>query len=359
MKYKQKVSILAALVAVLTLVYALSFVFDPGRSRSAAFAWLDASLLNLADRIEITGNGFNGGASGNDGGAGSGSPGPITLIRKNNVWVFSAGADEYPVKQTRVEDLLTALTKKEAYTLRAVSPEAGEKMGFSGGNASRILVRGGAGMPLLDLLVGGVDALGRDVYLKRADKNEIFSGADRLTFYTENLPNFWYDLRLFPEGIAVSSVQQAELTLPPVSNENGLDPDQTNLAGNGLAASESYILRRGGGGWVFLGRNGAVDPNAVQDSTRVESWLRSVLEAEGEDFAGSAPLPPALSAAEAGMAGGRIILRLGDGSTRTIQTGDEHQRRVASVSGSRLSMVLTEWTLNRLFRESSYFLKTE
>ena len=341
MKYKQKKRILAALVAVLALVYALSFVLDPGRSRSAAFAWLDPSLLNLADRIEISGIGGSGGI---DGG--------VILIRRNNVWVF--GTEEYPVKQAKVNDFLAVLSRKDVYALRAVSSVGGEKLGFSNGNtsggnvsrgsASRILVRGGPGMPLLDLLVGGVDALGREVYLKRADKNEVFSGEDHFTLYTESKRNFWYDLRLFPAEIAVSSVQQAEVSLPRIIG---------GAAVTERPGPDSYMLRRSGGGWQLLT---AGQVGEVLDANRVEAWLRSVLEAEAEDFSTGLPAAP-----EGVMTGGGITLRLGDGSARTIQAGaaDEQKRRIVSVTGSHLSLVLSEWTLQRLFRESPYFIKTE
>ena len=344
MKYKKKARILTALVAVLALVYILSFIFDPGRDRAAAFAWLDPSLLDLADRIEITGaSGTDGGASRTDGGGGS-----ILLVRRNNKWVYGAGA--YPVKQQRVKDLLSVLSKKEAYALRAASLAGAEKLGFPGGPAnqgpaygafSRILVRGGPGLPLLDLLVGGVDALGREIYLKRADKKEVYSGEDRFTLYTESRPAFWFDLRLFMEEIAVSAVQQAEVFLPPA----GAGPEEY-----------SYVLRRGGGGWLIPGNGAALDGN------RVEAWLRSVLEAEGEDFAtGPQNFGDALQ-----VSGGRITLRLGDGTSRAISFGaeDGQKRRIASVSASagepRLyaapALLLNERTLVRLFRDSSYFI---
>ena len=68
---------------------------------------------------------------------------------------------------------------------------------------------------------------------------------------------------------------------------------------------------------------------------------------------------------------GRITLRLGDATARIIQTGpagEEGRRRATVSSGfirrstdksdSSLVYVLTEWTVNRLFRESSYFISS-
>ena len=324
MIFKKKAVVLSALVAVLVLVYIFSFVIDPERPQT--FAFLDEKMLALADRIEIYGSG-----------------GKTLLSRKNNIWVFSAGTTEYPVKQGRVEDLLQALSRRNVFPLRAVSPEGRERLGLVEGRASRILVRGGAGLPLLDLLIGTGDALGREIYLRKAGANEIYSGEDHFTLYTESKPSSWYNLRLFsadtpPEtspgtaagsrnsGVDVAMVQQAEISLPE--------------------STETFTLRRHGEGWIIPGNE-----SFPLDTPKVESWLRSVLEAEGVDF--SAETPASVE--------GSVTFRLGNGTARTIQAGppDEQKRRSATVSNSPLTYILSEWTLNRLFRESGYFFKTQ
>ena len=323
LKYRQKAAILAALNIFLILIFILSFVFDPEKRGSASFAWLSPSMLDLVDRVEISGSG-------------SFSAAAMVLSRRNNRWVFDTGTDEYPVKQYRVEELLAVLSAKRAYTIKAVSEEGRERLGFSSGSngdingiASRILVRGGSGMPLLDLLVGSADALGREVYLKRADKSEIYSGEDLFTEFTESRPNFWLDLRLFPPDAAVSSVQEAEIMLPAI---------------DAISPPYSYSLRRKGGGWIMPG-----EANAELDTAKVDSWLRSVLEAEAGDIGGMM----------SGTIDGRITLYLGDGSNVEISISPplEEMRRSALVSDSRFVFILPQWTVNRLWRESEYFLE--
>ena len=321
LKFKQKALILASLNIILTLIYVLSFTLDPGKRGSTAFAWLLPSMLDLADRIEISGSGGL-------------SEAEMVFIRRNNKWFFDNGMDEYPVKQYRVEELLSVLSAKRSYTLRAVSEEGKERLGFSSGSdgtgdgiTSRILVRGGSGMPLLDLLVGSADAIGREVFLKRADKKEIYSGEDQFTVYTESMPGFYLDLGLFPQGIDASSVQQADIVLP---------------AGDEIALPVSYSLRRSGAGWIIPGNT-----NAVLDTAKVDSWLRSVLEAEAVDFGSAAP----------DTIDGRITLYNGDGSSLGISIGlpREEMRRSALVSGSSFVFILPQQTVNRLWRESKYF----
>jgi len=325
MIFKKKALILSALVAALALANILTFVFDPGKPRSSSFAWLDPSLLGAADRIEIFGRAD---ADGNR----------LVFIRKNNRWVFPAEAGglpgrelpgrELPVKQARVEDLLSALSLKAAYPRRAASSEARSALALEEGRSSRILVRGGAGLPLLDLLIGTADALGREVYFRKAGQSEIYSGEDLFTVYTESKSSSWYDLRLFSSegGIPGDAVQQAEVKF---YNE---DEGKT-----------SFMLRRQRGGWFMPGNE-----SSVVDSQRVEAWLRNILEAEAEDFGFDTPDNPERS----------ITLRLGDGSSRIILIGAENEskRWNVSLSNSDLVYMLPEWTMNRLFREQPYFI---
>jgi hypothetical protein len=304
--YKRKLISLSILVAVLALVFTLTLVLNPENRRSDAFAWLDSSLVVMADGIEI-----------------SGPEGMTLLNRKNNAWVFNAGTRELPVKQSKVDDLFSMLSRKDVYPLRAVSSEAVERLGLGEENAARILIRGGAGLPLLNLLVGGEDVMGREVYLRLGGRNQIHSGEDQFSSFTNSKPVSWYDLRLFNNALGIDAIQQAEIS---------------------LSGTDTYILRRGGGGWIIQGNE-----SADLDPFRVVAWLRSIIEAEGEDFASGA-----MEATD-----GSITLRLGDGAIRTLQASppDEQGNRSAIVSDSSLIYILADRTVNRLFRESSYFLK--
>ena len=311
MSYNRKRNVLLTLVIVLSLVYILGLVFDS--SRPAAFAWLDSRLLDQADEIEIYG-----------------PEGRSVLRRRNNVWFFSAGSQELPVRQHRVEDLLAELSGKGRYTLRADSAEARQRLGLDA--ASRIIIRGGAGLPLLDLLVGWGDATGREVYFARAGRREIYSGEDRLSLYTDSRPGFWYDLRLFPPAITAAMIQEAEISLP--------------------AAGVRYSLRRSGSGWLVPGNEG-LDLNG----SRVSSWLRSLLEGEGEDFGPQAPFDD--PSGGLALIEGSITLRLGDGTSFSMQAGsaDETGHRYAAVTDSALVYLISERTFTRLFAGQLEFLQ--
>ena len=328
MKFKKKLAVFLMLNAVLFFAFILTFVLDSDNRRNPSFAWLDSSLLVMVDRIEI-----------------EGSRGNSVLVRRNDVWYFSTGRELFPVRQGRVEDLLTALTLRDVYTLRAVSAEARERLGLTEGAASRILVRGGVGLPLLDLRIGTGGVFGGEVYFQIAGRNEIFSGEDRFTLFTESRPQSWFELRLFPPETARHEIFGAARMMPAGTGVSAIQQVEVYFSGN---RERTYTLRRSGGGWVFPGNE-----NAVLDTPRVEAWLRSLMDAEGEDFAFSAP----------DDIEGNVIIWFGDGTIRTIQAGrleENHHaglsRRVMA-SDSSFVYVFSEWAFNRLFPESAFFLK--
>ena len=314
--YNKKVVFLSALAAALAIIYILTFVLDPANRRGSAFAWLDPSYFDMADRIEIYG--INGNTE---------------LIRRNNLWFFAAGTAEYPVKQGRVEDLFAALSRKEIYPQRASSQEARQRLGLTEDSASRIIVRGGAGLPLLDLLIGRAAAIGSEIYLRRGGWNEIYSGEDRFTIFTDSSPVLWYDLRLFP------------------ASENGLAPytiDAVQQADIKPSDGEAFALRRRGAGWIIVGNE-----SAALETTRVDAWIRSVLEAEGVDFG------DAIYGDDFEPDDGSITLRFGDGTSRVIQFGrvSASNNPAARITDSPYTYIIEERNLNLLFRESSYFVR--
>jgi hypothetical protein len=314
--YNKKIVFLSVAAAALAVIYILTFVLDPVNRRVSAFAWLDSSYFDMADKIEIYGINGN-----------------MELVRKNNIWFFSTGAAEYPAKQGRVEDLFAALSRKEPYPLRATSREARQRLGLTEDSASRIIVRGGAGLPLLDLLIGRAAALGSEIYLRRGGWNEIYSGEDRFTLFTDSNPVSWYDLRLF------NNVESGQ---PPYSID---DVQQADIIPSGAAA---YVLRRRGGGWIIVGNENAVD------NTRVDAWLRTVLEAEGEDFADGN-----LSDGDFELVDVSVTLWFGDGTSRSIKAGhvNEGDNLYAKITGSPYTYVIGERLYSNLFRGSPYFLR--
>jgi hypothetical protein len=326
MVFKKKLLVLSILTGVLGLVYTATLVFDPERvnSRDASYVWLEPKWVDQADRLEIYDQG---------------NAGPV-LARNSAGWFVSFEGKEYPAKQSRVEDLFRILSTRAAYPLRASSAASHEKLGLEDADgASRIVVWGGSASayPLLDLLIGDGDASGREVYLRKNTQEEVRSGENKLASYISGARSSWYNLRLFPDNetapVGADMVQRIILA-PPVNPEDG-EP------------RAPFTLSRSGINWVLEGGNGD-----ALDTGKVDSYIRGVVEAEGEDFVAS------MNSTEPVFTEGQITLQLGDNTTRIIRLGPllESENRSAVSSGSTHVYSLAEWTMSRIFRDVSYFL---
>ncbi|WP_010256576.1 DUF4340 domain-containing protein [Treponema primitia] len=323
MVYKKKLILLSGLVGLLALVYLLTLFFDPERvnTRNAAFLWLDAKLQDRVDGIEIAK-------------AGEWSN-PVKLIRRGNDWYALIGEGEFPAKAARVEDLLRTLTLRGAYPVRGSAASSHERLGLTENNAARILLKGGAGLSLLDLLIGGRDAAGQEIYLRKNDQNEVRSGEDKFSAYVGSAETSWYNLRLFDPQLSTDTALVQRLTVLALPPEDGGE------------RGEPLVITRNGSGWSIEG----LDDESI-DSQRVDTYVRGILDAEGENFV------PGLTAASTSLSDGRIVLELGNGTSLTINVGTLPEgKKGATASGSSYVYILADWTITRLFRDRSYFSK--
>jgi hypothetical protein len=327
MTYKRKLIILSSLTAVLALVYGLTLIFDSERSgrRSDAYSWLDSRLRDSVDGILIQGGGD--------------SVEGINLLRRNGVWTALRGGGEYPARAGRIDDFLDELSRRDSYPRRSSSPSSHERFGLGDAQAARITVQGGAGRPLLELLAGNSD--GSNIFLRKAQDNEVRSGRDRLSSYLEGGAKSWLNLRLFPEsehdGVTAEFVQR--LTVRPPAEES---------EGEVSVPLGPMEISRVQNGWRIAGGDLSLEPADVE-KTRVDSYITGILNTMGEDFIPSGvPLDSASLSLE--LADGRVlILRLGP---------DEGGQRSAAVSGSQYVYTLASWAVERLFREPEYFRRS-
>ena len=320
MVYKKKLTVLSGLVAALAIVYILTFVFDSERRgyRSDMYTWLEPVLKERIDRIAIT-TAYE----------------STVLVRRGAEWFVSRNGKDFPARRLRVNDFIDTLVKRSPYPVRSSSASSHERLSLTEEQAVLITVTAGAGPPLLQLLVGQEDIMGRNIYLRKQGNNEVRSGEDVFSSYTRQNPSSWFNLRLFPESedgkLDVTDVQRLTL-YPPVDGEN-IPP---------------RIFTRSGRTWIFGGME-LIDP----DMARVDNYIRDVLNTAGDDFADNVNVSDPL------FNNSRIVLELGDGSVRTVRLGptDEQGGRLASVSGSDWVYLLPSWVSARLFPEPDYFEK--
>jgi hypothetical protein len=311
MNFKRQLIIRAAIAGVLALVFAGLLVFNSEGhyNRSSRYVWL--SEAGAAERIVI-----------------GGANGALEFSRRNGEWFVG----DYPAKTERVQDLLDFLSRSLPYPVRASSAASHVSLGLTEGEASRIAVFGGT-ETLLDLLVGGEDSAGREVFLRRNGEDQVRSGeASSFSAYLGGDPIPWYRLKLLPALPGVDMVQRISLVASAASPEASVD----------AATDAPFSIYRQEGGWYLERGTGEAEAVAV-DTLKAETFVRTVLEAEGRDF-----LPPDRSP-ETGQ--NQVQIDFGDGSRRTLLIGAaaEDGSRPCEVSGSPYRYSLSRWTTDRIF----------
>ena len=317
MVYRKKITVLLGIIAALTVIYIVTFIFDPDRirSRSDMYSWLDPgdgagiASITIANTEE-----------------------DFTLVRQENNWIVLHDGRSYPARRARIEDLITALTRRSSFPVRSASASSHERLSLTEGTASRISAFDGSGMPLINLLVGQADAMGQGIYLRKQGQNEVRFGQDVFSAFIGSSAS-WHELRFFPETetgeLDVTSVQRLTVYPPADDEENPLP----------------QIFIRSGRAWAF---NFHIDD---PDMTKVDNYIRNIINTSGQRFADSvSPDDPLFNHS-------RIILELGNGSIRAIHVGppDEEGWRFARVSGSDMIYSLPSWTGQRLFNDTGFF----
>ena len=312
MEYKKKLIILLSITGVLALIYTVSLILDPeiAGSRSASHVWLDSRFAGRTARIVI-----------NTAGESS------EFIRKNNQWFVLSNGREYPARQLRIEDFIGIFTIRAAWPVRSSSASSHDRFGLDSDSASRVTLYGETST-LLDLLIGGEDITGREVYLRRHGQNEVRSGDNFISSYVRSPVSSWYNLRLIPESedgrVAVDSVQRLSV----------------------YSRESAQLFSRVNREWTLSGFD-----TASLNQSSIDSYVRAVLNTEGDDFIDYITVNDPM------FDYNRIVLELGTGIIRTfrLSDADESGRRYAAVDGFDYVYSLAPWAAQRLFRDFSDF----
>jgi len=325
MEYRKKVTVLSCIIAALALIYVGAIVFDPARrgAREDVYTW-----MNPRDTYRISGITI---ALPPDH---AGDAEAVVLTRAGRQWFVLRDGRNYPARPTRVDDFIAELTRRAPFPVRATSAAAHERLLLTEGDAARVTVASGMGLPLLDLLLGQNDLSGRNVYMRRAGQGEVRSGEDRFSAYVWAERSSWYDLALFRESDDSHGISDVmRLIVYPPATEDGYPP------------SPPMVFTR-------IGRNWEVnfDIEAV-NAIRVDTYIRDILMSTGEDFANIHDV------AGAAFDDSRIVLEFHNGSTTTIgfTPPDPNNRRLASVSGTDFIYVVSAWMHQRLFPRAETF----
>jgi len=323
MPYRKKLVFLLSLIGALSLIFTASLFFNPQSSgaRSASHVWLDSKLASRTAQIIISERGEKN-----------------ELVKINDKWFISHNGREYPARQLRVDDFIGMFTSKAAWPVRSTSASSHARLGLDEETGTRVTLYG-ENAALLDLLFGPQN--GREINVRRYGQNEVRSTENGVSAYITGPARNWFNLRLIPESedgrIALDSVQR--LSVYTTDAQAGTAHP---------AGTASIVFSRRNREWTISGAN-IENP----DQSSIDSYVRAVLNTEGDDFNGD------MSADDPVLAHSRIVLELGDGSIRTIRISgpDESGRRFAHVTGSDYVYSIPSWAAGRLFRNAAEFEK--
>ncbi|MDR0320765.1 MAG: DUF4340 domain-containing protein [Treponema sp.] len=309
--YKNHVIFLLSLIGALVLAYIGSLIFNSGigSTRASSYSWLDSRTAEKINKIAINVYGEN-----------------TEINRKNNQWFVSNNGNEYLARQLRIEDFISILTTRSAWTIRSSNASTHERFGLDG--SIRVTIYGENNFPLLDLFLGSEDAAGRETYFRKAGSNEVRSGDNRVKTYITSPITSWYNLRLIPESegdnIDVKNVQRLSV----------------------YTEREVQVFTRRNRSWVISGIS-VENP----DISSIESYIRQILTTEGDNFVDDVYFDDPMFNQT------RIVLELDTGLVKTIRFNapDESGRRYAHVSGNEYVYSIPSWSAARLFREAVTF----
>jgi len=312
MAYKKKLTVLLSVIASLALIYLLSFVFDPqfAGNRSAAYVWLDAKSAPRAARIVIS----------------VPEADNTELVKKGGQWFVAHNGNEYPARQTRVDDFINIFTTRAQWPVRSTSASAHARLGLDEQNAPRVAIYA-ENSTLLDILLGMEDSTGREIYFRKAGQNEVRSGENKIASYLSPSPEAWYNLKLIAEA------EDGRLTTERVQRLS-------------VYTQEQQIFSRKNKQWTV---SGFTVENLNQGA--VDAYVGTVLNIEGESFEDS------VSANDTVFGQSSIVLEFDNGTVKTIRLSepDETGKRFANVTGSDFVYSLSPWAAQRLFKNAAEF----
>lgn len=321
MMFQRKVQILSGLVLLLSLLFIGTFFFSPDTIavREATGVLIDKQQSEKIIKIDIQRPGLP----------------EFTLIKRTGQWYARRDTKEYPVKNERVADFLKPFSKPSVFPTRASTLQAHERLGLSDTNAVRVRMWYDEHKePTLDLYFGAMDAMGKEIYFRLADQNEVKSAEDLFSSYLQSSPQSWYDLRLFPQ-----------------SNGQSMTPELVQKITWTVDNQGSFsILRSSTSQWSGLG-NGLESKEI--DTKKVDSFLRDLIGATGDDFT-----DPVQNTSDVSKV--FITLELGDGRTKkvSILSDAATKTHVASVTDTPYTYLLSEWQYNQLIKDAAWFIKT-
>jgi hypothetical protein len=307
MRYEKKVIVLSSVLAALLLIWAAGVLFSPERMAARS----ESAHLIAGKAADIASISF----------AGASGSAPIQLAKSGPAWTMIDGSAQLPVQASRVGGFIDALGAISRLRPVARSKDSWAGFELDDAHAKRATLKDASGKVLADVYIGGYGPTGSEVYLRRSGSDVSYTVDAGIASYFNSGRATWLDLSL------LGSVKETEVQSFSIKSSIALD-------GKGKPALNlDYALSRDGKGW----KSGA----AQVDADASNSYLRSILGLQGDDYIATAPAD-AFAKIDA-----RITLDLGSGASKAIEVGASagNDHFYGRFAGQSLAFTLSTYSL--------------
>jgi len=184
MKYRTKITALAAVAAFLTITLVLGMTTSLGGNiRSMEEPLLGFLKTGNLDRIVLV------------------SKGEERILKRSGAsdWEFMMKGKPFPAASEKVKRLLEILADGKLVEIVTDKEENWKTFGVGNDGEKRLVLAGDQGKA--ELFVGDSAKLGTREYVRVAGDKRVFVLSNGLSHYAEQKASYWCDLRIFPKGL--------------------------------------------------------------------------------------------------------------------------------------------------------------
>ncbi len=314
MTFSRKFSLLVVLNSLLLLLIAGGLFFAPARKQDRS----ERRTL-VSDKVEIMSITIDGSAS-------------VKLDKNVSSWILQRGSQRLPADSRKISAFLEAIKAVGRMELVAGNRDAWKDFGLEGQESSRIRLGDAEKKIIADFTVGRNSSASSDVYVAFPGSENAYRASSAFASYLEGGEAAWLDLKLLP-ALDPKSIESIEF-------RGVLAFDEKTIV------TTNYSLVRDYEGWKTLG-SGALS----LDSVKIETMLRSLVSAKGEDFA--------LPDTPIGSIAATMSFNLGNGEKALLSVGalGADKRFPVKTADSERLFYVASWALREAFKPLSELAK--
>ncbi len=324
MQFKVKLIAVCAVLGVLILSFILGNIFSPEQvqKRSEEKPLFSGIKTANAVSVEISKEGKT-----------------VHLAKKGPVWMVKVGDEEFPAENSRIEGFLSAVQKLKRIRVVGSKEDYWKQLGLTAEEASHVVVKDQAGIPIVDIFSGKADPGGKGNYLRTSSAPVSYLVGGSLSSYLGRDEAYWSDLRLFPEDLKGTNIMHLKIQ----SRKRMDEKDTKSFDGDYTIVKSADKNKRG---WIVQS-----SPGKELDSAAVDSMANALADLNAVQYV------PSSETAAAGLDSpfATITVTSDTDKTYTLSLGTmkEENKYYASISNKPYLFAVSKWSVERALKPLS------